>query len=378
MCFGFGSAGGVVPCEDATTTAAQPLLGQSVTAIRWFDTTAGGEGKCMRSNPHRRWLARTSPEGQQDAALGRHAIQPSDIPWRGWRQVIRRTYLEIISDRISLIAAGCAFYATLALFPAITMLISIYGLVFDPKTVEPQLQVIQQLLPPAAFSLIAERVHSLVSQGKVTLGFSVFISTMIALWSSSTGTKSMISALNMAYEESERRSFLRFQAIGLTMTLCGILGAIVALVILVFLPVAIEFVGLDAYSKALLRVTSFGLLIAFVMTSLSLLYYFGPSRESARWHWITPGSSVATLLWLAASVIFSLYVGHIASYDTSYGPIGAVVGVMMWFWVSAYAVLLGAELNAELELQTSEDTTTGPPKALGERGAFVADHVAED
>jgi membrane protein len=274
-------------------------------------------------------------------------------------------YLEIISDRISLIAAGCAFYATLALFPAITMLISIYGLAFDPKTVEPQLQVIQQLLPPAAFSLIAERVHSLVSQGKVTLGFSVFISTMIALWSSSTGTKSMISALNMAYEESERRSFLRFQAIGLTMTLCGILGAIVAL-------------GLDAYSKALLRVTSFGLLIAFVMTSLSLLYYFGPSRESARWHWITPGSSVATLLWLAASVIFSLYVGHIASYDTSYGPIGAVVGVMMWFWVSAYAVLLGAELNAELELQTSEDTTTGPPKALGERGAFVADHVAED
>jgi len=333
----------------------------------------------MRSNTlSRRWSRiLTRAETQRDAALGRHAKQPGDIPWQGWRQVIRRTYLEIISDRISLVAAGCAFYATLALFPAITMLISVYGLVFDPKTVEPQLQVIQELLPPAAFSLIAERVHSLVSQGKATLGFSALVSTMIALWSSSTGTKSMLSALNMAYEERERRSFVRFQVMGLSMTLCGILGAVVALVILVFLPVAIEFVGLDAYSKALLRIASFGLLIAFVMGALSLLYYFGPSRESARWQWITPGSSIATLLWLAASVLFSLYVGHIASYDASYGPIGAVVGVMMWFWVSAYAVLLGAELNAELELQTSEDTTTGPPKAVGERGAFVADHVAD-
>jgi membrane protein len=334
----------------------------------------------MRGNTHSRRLSRTSAraEAQRDAALGRHATQPGDIPWQGWRRVIRRTYLEIVSDRISLVAAGCAFYATLALFPTITMLISIYGLVFDPKTVEPQLQVIQELLPPAAFSLIADRVHALVSQEKASLGFSVLVSTMIALWSSSTGTKSLLSALNMAYEERERRSFLRFQVLGLSMTLCGILGAIVALVILVFLPVAIEFVGLDAYSKAVLRIASFGLLIAFVMTSLSLLYYFGPSRQSARWYWITPGSSLATLLWLAASVLFSLYVGHIASYDTSYGPIGAVVGVMMWFWVSAYAVLLGAELNAELELQTSEDTTTGPPKTFGERGAFVADHVAED
>lgn len=334
----------------------------------------------MRRNTHSRRSSRTSAsaEAQRDAAFGRHATQPIDIPWRGWQQVLGRTYREMVSDRVSLVAAGCAFYATLALFPAITMLISIYGLVFDPTTVEPQLQVIQELLPPAAFTLIADRVHALVSQEKVTLGFSVFVSTMIALWSSSTGTKSMLSALNMAYEEPERRSFLRFQALGLSMTLCGILGVIAALVILLFLPMAIEFVGLDVYAKALLRVASFGLLIVFVMMSLSLLYYFGPSRQSARWRWITPGSSIATILWLTASTLFSLYVGHIASYDTSYGPIGAVIGVMMWFWVSAYAVLLGAELNAELELQTNEDTTTGPPKAPGQRGAYVADHVAED
>jgi membrane protein len=334
----------------------------------------------MRTNtPSRRSsLASAGAEGQRDAAVGRRAIHPSDIPWRGWLQVMRRTYLEIMSDRISLVAAGCAFYATLALFPAITMLISIYGLVFDPTTVEPQLQVVRELLPPAAFTLIADRVHTLVSQEKATLGFSLLISTAIALWSASTGTKAMLSALNMAYDEQERRSFLRFQATGLSMTLCGILGAVLALAILVFLPVAIEFLGLDAYAKALVRFASFAVLIVFVITSLSLLYHFGPSRRSAKWHWVTPGSSIATLLWLVASILFSLYVGHIASYDTSYGPLGAIAGVMMWFWVSAYAVLLGAELNAELELQTFEDTTTGPPQPAGQRGAFVADHVSED
>jgi membrane protein len=331
-----------------------------------------------KANSRRTLLPPTRAEALRDGALGRHATHPSHIPWRGWRQVIRRTYLEMISDRISLAAAGCAFYATLALFPAITMLISIYGLIFDPMTVEPQLQVLGGLLPSAAFALIAERVHTLVSVEKATLGLNLLISTAIALWSSSTGTKSMLSALTMAYEENEQRSFLKFQATGLLMTLCGILGAVLALAILVFMPVAIQFIGLDAYAKALLRIFSFALLIMFVATSLSLLYHFGPSRRSAKWHWITPGSSVATLLWLIASVLLSLYVGHIASYDTSYGPLGAVVGVMMWFWVSAYAVLLGAELNAELELQTSEDTTTGPPKPVGQRGAFVADHVAED
>ena len=216
-----------------------------------------------------------------------------------------------------------------------------------------------------------------MSQETATLGFSLMISTIVALWSSATGTKAMLSALNMAYEEQERRSFLRFQATGLVMTLCGILGAVLALAILVFLPVAIEFVGLDAYAKVLLRIASFSILMLFVAISLALLYHFGPSRRSAKWHWITPGSSIATLLWLVASILFSLYVGHIASYDTSYGPLGAIAGVMMWFWVSAYAVLLGAELNAELELQTSEDTTTGPTKPPGQRGAFVADHVAD-
>jgi membrane protein len=309
--------------------------------------------------------------------LGRRAATPFAIPWRGWRQVIVRTFHEISSDRISLVAAGCAFYATLALFPSISMLVSLYGLVFDPTTVEPQLATLQGVLPPEAYTLIANWVHTLVSRGSGTLGASLLISTLIALWSSSTGTKAMLSALNLAYEEKERRSFIRFQLIGLFMTFCAILGAILGIAILVFLPVAVKFVGLSGYAKQLLRAGSLLLLLLFVLLSLSLLYRFGPSRAGARWKWVTPGSVVATVLWLVVSVLFSFYVGHIASYDATYGPLGAVVGVMMWFWVTAYVVLLGAELNAELELQTGRDSTRGPGKPLGERGAFVADHVAE-
>jgi membrane protein len=309
-------------------------------------------------------------------ALGRRARTPLAIPWRGWRQVIVRTYREISSDRISLVAAGCAFYATLALFPSISMLVSLYGLVFDPTTVEPQLATLQGVLPPEAFTLIANWVHTLVSRGSATLGVSLLVSTLIALWSSSTGTKAMLSALNLAYEEEERRGFFRFQIVGLSMTLFAIVGAILGIAILVFMPVAIDFLGLSTYAAQFIRLGSLALLLFFVLLSLSLLYRYGPSRRAARWHWVTPGSLLATALWLVVSVLFSYYVGHIASYDSTYGPLGAVVGVMMWFWVTAYVVLLGAELNAELELQTTHDSTEGPAKRMGERGAFVADHIA--
>jgi membrane protein len=308
--------------------------------------------------------------------VGRRARTPLAIPWRGWRQVIARTYREISSDRISLVAAGCAFYATLALFPSISMLVSLYGLVFDPKTVEPQLATLQGVLPPEAYTLIARWVHTLVSRGHGRLGMSLLISTLIALWSSATGTKAMLSALNLAYEEHEQRGFLRFQLVGLVMTLCAVLGAILGIAILVFMPVAIRFLGISTYARQLIRFGSVALLLFFVLLSLSLLYRYGPSRRSARWHWVTPGSAVATVLWLIASVLFSYYVGHVASYDATYGPLGAVVGVMMWFWITAYVVLLGAELNAELELQTAQDSTAGPAKRMGQRGAFVADHVA--
>ena len=309
--------------------------------------------------------------------LGRLAKHPLEIPWAGWRRVIARTAREVITDRISLCAAGCAFYATLALFPAISMLVSIYGLAFDPATVGPQMQVLQDLLPPSAFHLIADRVQMLVSKPAGTLTFSLLVSIMIALWSASTGTKSILGALNLAYEEREQRSFVRFQLTALGMTLGAILAAVIGLAALVLLPAFIGFFGISTYGATIARLTSLGALVIFVLLALSLLYRFGPSRNAASWHWVTPGSLVATVLWLIVSALFSFYVEHLASYDATYGPLGAVVGVMMWFYVSALAVLVGAELNAELELQTVHDSTSGAAKPIGARGAYVADHVAQ-
>jgi membrane protein len=310
--------------------------------------------------------------------LGHRARTPAEIPWRGWRLVIRRTMRQMISDRVLLVAAGCAFYATLALFPGISMLVFLYGLIFDPVTVEPQLQLVRELLPAAAFKLIADRVHTLVTQPPATLTRGLVLSILFTLWSSAAGTKSLITALNMAYEEIERRSFLRYQLITLGMTLCGMIGAALAIAIIVFLPAAVAFFGVPGNTGGVIRAVSTLVMVGFVLTSLSLLYRFGPCRRAAKWHWITPGSLLATFLWLAASALFSFYVGRIASYDVTYGPLGAVAGMMMWFYVTALVIMLGAELNSELELQTTRDSTEGPPKPIGKRGAYVADHVAED
>ena len=316
--------------------------------------------------------------GEASERLGRHADSPFGIPWAGWKRVIIRTGKEVITDRISLCAAGCAFYATLALFPAISMLVSIYGLVFDPSTVGKQLDVLRDVLPGSAYQLIADRVQVLVSKPAGTLTFSLALSLFIALWSASTGTKSILGALNLAYEEREQRSFFAFQATALSMTLGAVLAAVIGLGALVAVPVVVNVIpGISAYGALIAHVSSLSALMFFVLMALSLLYRFGPSRRSASWHWVTPGSAVATLLWLIASALFSYYVQHLATYDSTYGPLGAVVGVMMWFYVSAFAVLVGAELNAELELQTMQDTTRGPERPIGARGAYVADHVAD-
>ena len=268
---------------------------------------------------------------------------------RRWRRVLARTWAHISSNRVSLAAAGCAFWATLALFPALSMLVSLYGLLFDPQTVEPQLAQLRPLLPPAAFDLIEQRVRVLVSHGGTTLGLSLLISTALALWSASTGTKSMLSALNLAYAQREQRGVLRFQAIGLALTLCAVGGAVLGLAILLGLPPAIAFLGLSAHTALLVHLGSLAVLVAFVLAALSLLYRFGPSRPGARWRPLTPGSLLATVAWLAASVLFSAYVAHLAAYDATYGPLGTVAGVMIWFFVSAYVVLAGAELDAQLE-----------------------------
>ncbi len=286
----------------------------------------------------------------QDLATSREKTGARQHPGRRrLRFVLRRTMRVMVSDRMSLSAAGCAFYATLALFPAITMLVFIYGLVFNPATVEPQLKNLHALLPPPAYALIADRVHALVTRQGATLRLGLIVSIAVTYWSASTGTKSLLSALNLAYGEEERRGILGFQLVGLGMTLSGILAAVLGLATLVGLPAAIGFLGLTAYQGALLKLAGVAALLAFVLAILALLYRYGPSRQPGAHHVVLPGAFTATILWIAASTLFSLYVTRVAQYDVTYGPLAAVVGVMMWFYVSAYVVLFGAELNAALE-----------------------------
>jgi membrane protein len=271
------------------------------------------------------------------------------VSWRRRRKVIIGALRESTTDRVSLAAAGCAYYATLALFPAITMLISVYGLAFDVQSVEQQLQVLRDLLPAPAFALIDDRVHELVSQPAKTLGTGLIVSVVIAFWSAATGTKSVLSALNVAYDTTEQRGILGFQLIALLMTLCAVAAAALAIAVLVFLPTVISFIGLSHYSVALINTLSTLLTVVLVGSSIALLYRFGPSRRRPTNQRIMPGAVLATALWLIASVALSYYVSHIASFGVTYGPLGAVVAIMLWFYVSAYAVLLGAELNAQLE-----------------------------
>jgi membrane protein len=326
-----------------------------------------GPGQTARSKLARRGQA---------LELGHDARTPVDIPPHGWWQVAKRVWGEATSDQVLMVAASCAFYATLALFPAMSVLISLYGLLFDPTAIEHQLAAVEDVLPAAVFQLVAQRLHDLVSQPAATLSWGVVIGLLIALWSASAGTKALMYALNVAYEEHEKRGLLRFNLTALFFTLCGVAGVAISLALIVALPPVLQLETFGPLGRTAARVVSYTVLMACVVIGLALLYRFAPSRREAAWHWVTPGSALAACLWLIASLLFSLYVSNFGSYDAAYGSLGAVAVLMLWFYISALVVILGAELNAELELQTRHDTTHGPARPMGQRGAFVADHVA--
>ncbi len=234
------------------------------------------------------------------------------------------------------------------------MLISVYGLMFNPVTAEQQLGLLATLLPAPAYNLIADRVHQLVSQPNNMLSVNLLVGFLLTFWSSSTGSKSVLSAVNVAYDVTEQRPFLRFQLIGLAMTLVAVACAILTIVVLVLLPPAIDFLGLERHGGGLIHAAGMAMLIGFFFIAIALLYRFGPSRPPPTRPRITPGAALATGLWLIASEILSFYIGSMSTFGATYGSLGAVVGVMLWFYISAYAVLLGAELNARLE-----DTSSG-------------------
>jgi membrane protein len=307
---------------------------------------------------------------------GRTARQPTQIPRHGWSQIVRRVFNDIGRHNISLAASGVAFYGLLALFPGLAALVSLYGLIENPTTVNQQVASIQDILPQEATAIIDQQLQSLTSAPSSSLSIGLVISVLFAIWSARSGASSMMIALNIAYQEEERRGILRQYAIAFAITISTIVFSILALVLIALVPAMLAFLPLPDHIKSLLSLVRWPILAVLFMIGLSAIYRVAPSRTQARWAWVSIGAIVATVLWLLASCLFSFYVAKFGSYDKTYGSLGAVIVLLMWFYLSAFAILIGAEINAEAERQTVEDSTVPPDRPLGERGAYAADTVA--
>jgi membrane protein len=321
--------------------------------------------------------AMPDPLTEADLAHGREATWPSDIPSRGWRDVGMRVFENISRTNMSMIAASLAFFAFLAIPAALTALVALYGLAFDPSAVGNQIAAMKGVIPDDAIGLLSGELTQITSSSSSKLSFALVLSVIIALWSTRSGTSSLMTALNIAYEEQEKRNLLRFYRDALALTLCGIVFAVLAIALVAVLPAVIDLLPLGDDAKLAAAFVRWPVLLLLVAASLAAVYRYAPSREQAKWRWVSWGAAIATVLWLGGSVLFSVYVSHFASYDKSYGSLGAVVALLMWLYVTSFVVLLGAEINAEIEHQTARDSTTGQPKPMGERGAAMADTLGK-
>lgn len=340
----------------AATAAAAVLLGWSL--LRRHSVPAGG--------------GETAAADRQDGR-GRDAHGATAIPLAGWKDIVWRTYGQVSKDRVLLVAAGVTFYALLALFPALTALVSIYGIFADPQTVVDHVEAMSDFIPEGAVDIIAGQMARIAEQptGQLNIGFIGGLA--IALWSANNGMKAIFQATNVAYNEVEKRSFMRLLAVTFPFTLGAMALLVLTLSAVVVLPSLAGHVGLGGWATSVLYYARWPLLFLIIVGGISLIYRFGPSRASAAWRWILPGSIMATALWLAVSLLFSWYLANFDTYNETYGSLGAVMAFMVWIWVSTTIVIMGAELNAETEHQTRIDTTTGDAAPMGLRQAKVAD-----
>ena len=308
---------------------------------------------------------------------GRHAENPFQIPWTGWKDVLWRTHERSNDDRLLATAAGVVFFGLLAVFPAITALVSSYGLFADPSTIGANLRTLALMLPDGSFQIVQDQIARVLSKGNATLGATFLFGLGLAIWSANAGVRAVIDALNVVYEEREKRSFLRLNLLSLGFTT----GAIVALLLMVSavvaFPLALDHLGLAPAGKFLVSLARWPAMLLILLLALGVLYRFGPSRRAARWEWLSIGTLMAAMLWIVGSSALSWYLSNFGNYDATYGSLGAAIGLMMWMWMSAIIVLLGAELNSEIEHQTAQDTTVGRPKPLGARGAVMADTLGQ-
>lgn len=269
--------------------------------------------------------------------------------WRAWKEIGKRVYKALGDDRLLAVAAGIVFYGLLAFFPAITALVSFYGLLADPATIREQLSLVSGLLPAGGFDIMREQVERILAKGGGELSFAFVFGISLAIWSANAGMKAMMDALNVIYNVPEARNFFRLNAVSLTLTVGGIAMLLVAIGCVVVFPLVMSFLGLGSWSETLASLLRWPILFVGVIVALAVLYRFGPSPHGASWRWVTPGSVMATVLWVAGSAALSYYLANFGNYDATYGSLGAAIGLMMWMWMSSIVILLGAQLNNTLD-----------------------------
>lgn len=306
---------------------------------------------------------------------GRSADSPAQVPAKGWKDIFKRTFQQIGEDNLSIVAAGVAFFAFLAIVPAMASVIAIYGFVADPATVSQHLDTLRRVVPAEAMPLLQEQLER-ITQNNPAAGWGAIIGLALTLFASLKGTKALMEGLNIAYDEREKRGFVKLHLVAFVLTFGAILGVAALVGLIAVLPAVLSYMRLSGFAETLLGVLRWPLMAALFMFGLAALYRYGPSRDEPKWRWVTPGAALAAIIWLIGSALFSLYATNFGNFDKTYGSLGAVVAFLLWLQLSAFVVLLGAELNCEQERQTARDTTEGHEQPMGQRGAYAADTVA--
>lgn len=318
-------------------------------------------------------MSREAEAERREPGRGRAAHTPSEIPPAGWRDILLRIWQKIGEDNVALVASGVALNTLLAVFPALAVLASVYGMFASPAQVAKEIAPFYGILPHDAASIIQTQLQALARPRSQTLGIGAIVSFVVSIYYASQGVSALMSATNIAYTERERRGFFKLILVALGFALGGVAGFVLMLALTLAVPLALQHLPMPGFVSMAVLVLRWILLWIFAALGLAIVYRYAPSRQNARWRWVSWGSVVAATLWLASSFLFSLYVRDFGSYGKTYGALGGVIVLIMWFYLQGFAVVLGAEFNAETEHQTAIDTTEGPPAPMGERGAYVAD-----
>jgi membrane protein len=309
---------------------------------------------------------------------GVHAEGPTQIPPRGWWQVTRRAFRESSADHVPMLAGGVAFFAFLAIFPALIAAVTLYGLVAEPEQVAQQVRDLTAGLPQETRPLIGDQLTSITAGSGGALGLGLVVSVLAALWSASSGVANLMQAVNIAYDEDETRGFLKLRGTALALTIGAVVFVLLTLTLVAVVPPALDALRLGPVVTVLAQVLRWLLLVLLVVGALAVVYRVAPDRASPQFRWVSTGALVATVLWVVGTVLFSLYIDNFGSYNKTYGALAGVVVLLLWLYLTSYIVLLGAEINAESERQTRHDTTHGPDRPLGSREASAADEVAQE